>query len=170
MKKISTRKLVTVAVMVALSVVFRVFLGYPQTGNTRYDLGFLPIAAVGMCFGPIWSGIAYVLADLVGTFAVGQTPFIPITICKFIFGFIFGLFFYKKELSLLRIILCVLTISVIVDLIAMPLSLYVLMNRGVLAIAAERLIQVGVMFPVRVISIWLMNRYLGKYILRYNDK
>ena len=167
MKNFSTRKIVTVAALAALSVVFRVFLGYPQTGNTRYDLGFLPICAVGMLFGPVWSGVAYVLADLVGTFAVGQTPFIPITLCKFIFGFIFGLFFYKKEPRPLRIILCVLTISVAVDLIAMPISLYFLMGNSIWAVAVSRIVQVCVMFPVRVVGIWLMNRYLGRYILRY---
>ena len=170
MKKFSTRKIVLVAVLAALSVVFRVFLGYPQTGNTRYDLGFLPIAAVGMLYGPGWSGIAYVLADLVGTFTVGQSPFIPITVCKFIFGFIFGLFFYKKAPGLLRIILCVLAISIVVDLIAMPISLYALTGNGVWALIVSRLVQVGVMFPVRTISIWLMSRYLGKYILRYSGK
>ena len=165
--KISTRALVTVGVLAALSVVFRLFLGYPQTGSTRYDLGFLPIAAVGQMFGPIWSGVAYVIADLVGTFFTGQSPYPPITLCKFLFGLIFGLFFYRKKLTLPRIILCVLTISAAVDLIAMPLALSPLMKMGALAILVQRLIQVAVMFPIRTISIWLMGRYLGKYLDKY---
>lgn len=170
MVKKSVRIMVTAALLAAMSVVFRLFLGYPQTGTTRYDLGFLPIAAAGMMFGPIWSGITYVIADLIGTIGAAQVPFIPITACKFVFGFIFGLFFYKKELSIMRILLCVLTISVVVDLVCMPLALYPLYNKGVIAILMSRITQVAVMLPVRTLSIWLMNKYLGKYMKKYYDK
>ncbi len=156
-----------VAVLAALSVIFRIFLGYPQTGSTRYDLGFLPIAAVGIMFGPWWSGAAYVIADIVGTFAAAQTPFFPITLCKFVFGWIFGAFFYKKKMSLVRIVLCVITISIAVDLVAMPLSLSALMGKGAWAMAISRIPQVAVMFPVRTAGIWLMNKYLGKYMSKY---
>lgn len=164
--RISTKIVVAVGVLTALSVVLRL-LGYPQTGNTRYDLGFLPIAAAGRLFGPLWSGLAYVLADLVGTLLTGQPPYPPITLCKFLFGVIFGLFFYGKRLGLARILLCVLTISVVVDLAAMPLALSALMGKGAAAILVSRLFQVGVMFPVRVVAIWLMDRYLGRYMEKY---
>ncbi len=167
-KKFPTKTIVTVAVLSALSVVFRLFLGFPQTGNTRYDLGFLPIAAVGIMFGPWWSGAAYVLADLVGTFAAGQTPFIPITVCKFVFGAAFGLFFYKKNLGWGRIIACVAAISVAVDLLLMPLALAPIMGKGAWALLISRLPQAGIMFPVRTLGIWLMNRYLGKYMAKYS--
>ena len=166
MKKNLTRTVVLVAVMSALSVVLRL-LGYPQTGSTRYDLGFLPICAAGTMLGPLWGGIAYVLADLLGTLAAAQTPYVPITLCKFIFGGLFGLFFYKKDVSLSRIILCVLTITVLVDLVAMPVALSFLYGKGVWAIIGSRLIQTAVMFPLRVAGIWLMNKYLGKYLVRY---
>lgn len=163
--QISTKIIVTVGVLTALSVLFRLFLGYPQTGNTRYDLGFLPIAAVGQMFGALWGGVAYVLADLVGTFFTGQSPYPPITLCKFLFGAIFGLYFHGRRLSLPRILLCVLTISVVVDLVAMPLALSPLMGAGAYAILVQRLVQVAVMFPVRTVSIWLMDRYIGKYYM-----
>lgn len=166
-RKFPTRTIVTVGLLAAMSVIFRLFLGYPQTGNTRYDLGFLPIAAAGMMFGPLWSGAAYVIADLAGTVAAAQSPFLPITLCKFLFGAIFGLFFYKKRPGIGRILLCVLTISILVDLVAMPLALSPLMGQGIWAIMAARLVQVGVMFPVRTGAIWLMNKYLGRYMEKY---
>lgn len=167
-KKFPTRTVVTVAALSALSVVFRLFLGFPQTGNTRYDLGFLPIAAAGIMFGPLWSGAAYVLADLAGTFAAGQTPFLPITVCKFFFGAAFGVFFYKKSVSRGRIIACSAAISAVVDLLLMPLALAPIMGKGVWALFISRLPQAGIMFPVRALAIWLMNRYLGKYMVKYS--
>lgn len=166
MKKNLTRFVVYVAVMAAMSVVLRL-LGYPQTGNSRYDLGFLPICAAGMLTGPIGGGASYVVADLVGTLAAGQSPFPPITVCKFIFGAILGLFFYKKQVTLPRIVLCVLTITVAVDLVAMPLSLVPLYGNGIWAVMTDRLIQAAIMLPVRVVTIWLMQRYLGKQIAKY---
>ncbi len=166
MKKNLTHIIVLVAAMSALSVVLRL-MGYPQTGNTRYDLGFLPVCAAGMLMGPIWGGATYVVADLIGTLAAGQAPFPPITVCKFIFGMIFGLYFYKKTVTLPRIIICVLTITVAVDLVAMPLALVPIYHNGVWAVLADRLVQAAVMLPVRVVTIWLMQRYLGSQIEKY---
>ncbi len=55
----------------------------------------------------------------------------------------------------------------LIDLIAMPLALMPLYDMGVFVIFVKRLPQVGVMLPVRVVGIWLMNRYLGKTMKKY---
>ncbi len=165
-QKFPLRTVVLTGVLTALSVVLRL-LGWPQIGTTRYDLGFLPIAAIGRMFGPLWSGAAYAAADLIGTPMTGQAPYLPITGCKLLFGFIMGLFFYKKRVNLGRAALCMLTVTAAVDLIAMPFALSALMGKGAWAILAERLAQAAVMFPVRTAGVWLMDRYLGKYMDRY---
>lgn len=155
--------------MVALSVLLRVFLSFPPTGTTRYDLGFLPIAATGAMLGPVWSGIAYVLADIIGTVLSAQVPFFPITVCKFLFGFIMGAFFYKKELSLIRCFVCALCVCAAVDMVCMPFALYPLYGKGILAIMLSRIPQVGIMLPVRTFAVYLMGKHLGKYIKKYSE-
>lgn len=164
--QIPVRTVVLTGALTALSVALRL-LGWPQIGSTRYDLGFLPIAAIGRMFGPLWSGAAYAVADVIGTPMTGQAPFLPITGCKAIFGLIMGLFLYKKRIGLGRAALCMLAVTVVVDLAAMPLALAALMRKGAWVIFAERLTQAAVMFPVRAVGVWLMDRYLGRYMDRY---
>lgn len=78
-------RLTTTAVMIAMSVVLCRLLGFPQTGSYRIEISFLPIAVVAMLYGPIWSGVAYGVADLIGAaIFTGINPLI--TLCKVLFG------------------------------------------------------------------------------------
>ena len=98
-------KLTTTALMIAMSIILCRLLGFPQNGSYRIELGFLPIAVVAMLYGPVLSGIAYGIADLIGAaIFTGINPFI--TLCKILFGVVMGLFFYRREkISLWRNIL-----------------------------------------------------------------
>ena len=72
-------RLTTTAMMVALAIVFARWLGFPQNGNFRIEISFLPIAVVAMLYGPIWSAAAYGLADFFGALLyTGVNPFIMI--------------------------------------------------------------------------------------------
>ena len=54
------------AMMIALAIILCRQLGFPQTGAYRVEISFLPIAVVAMMMGPIWAGVSYGLADLIG--------------------------------------------------------------------------------------------------------
>ena len=84
-KKFSTKKIVTIALLIALSIILRL-LGFPQSGIFRIELGFAPIAVCASLYGGIVAGGAYVIADIIGTLATGMAPFFPITICKFLWA------------------------------------------------------------------------------------
>ena len=84
-------RLTTTAVMIAMSIVLCRLLGFPPTGTYRIELGFLPIAVIAMLYGPIWSGVAYGISDLIGAWIfTGINPFI--TLCKIAFGVVMGLY------------------------------------------------------------------------------
>lgn len=170
MKKLSTKTLVTIALLTAMSVILRL-IGFPQTGTVRFELGFLPIAAAGYMYGGLYSGIAYVIADIIGTLLTGAAPLPTITLCKFIFGLLFGLFLYKKKNSVIRIFICVLTVTVIVDLILMPLALLALYGEGgIWAIFIDRLLMSAFNLPFRTVMIYLTFRYTKKVMDRHMEK
>ena len=84
--------------MVALSVVFTRFIGYSPEGTPlRFELGFLPIAVAAYAFGPIYSALGYLTADVIGSFYSGYAPNIWITLCQFLSGIILGLMLHKKR-------------------------------------------------------------------------
>ena len=98
------RDLALAGVMAALSMVMCRFLGFPQTGTWRIDPGFLPIVMVAFLSGPVWAGMSYGVADLVGAaIFTGINPFI--TAEKIAIGVIFGIGFYRRSrLGLPRIL------------------------------------------------------------------
>lgn len=163
-KKFTTHTIVTVAMLVALSVVLRL-LGFPQRGTVRFEFGFLPIAVIGEMYGAVTGGIAYVIADIIGTFFSGTTPVWTITLCKFLLGLTFGLFFHKKTMSFKRVAVCIVFIGIFIDLLAMPLALLPLYpGKGLWTIVYQRLLMSAVNIPTRIIAIYVTYKYLGKYI------
>ena len=61
----NTRRLVTIAFFIALEVVLTRFLSI-NTDFLRIGFGFLPVACVGILFGPLWAGAAYAVGDVLG--------------------------------------------------------------------------------------------------------
>ena len=93
------------AAMTALSVVFCRFIGFsPENTAFRFEFGFLPIAFVAELFGPLWSGVAYLVADIIGSLFSGYAPNPFISACKLLTGAFMGLFLshgiYKKRPSI----------------------------------------------------------------------
>lgn len=163
-------RLTTTAVMIAMSVVLCRLLGFPQTGVYRIEISFLPIAVVAMLYGPIWSGVAYGIADLIGAaIFTGINPFI--TLCKILFGAVMGLFFYRREkIGILRIFLCFFLIGVVIDIGGMsPIFVYMFGYDWKSALIARGLGTL-VNTPARILFMWLTVRYLGGYIRKYAGK
>ncbi len=159
-KYFTTKSLVISAMLVAISVVLRL-LGFPQSGTFRFELGFLPIAISGYLYGGVVSGISYVVADIVGTLLTGASPFFPITICKFLMGVIFGLFFHKGNKSVKNIILCALTIGIFIDLILMPFALLPISGgKTFFGILAARIVATAFNTPIRIASLYITFKYL----------
>lgn len=165
--KLNTRTLVMSALLIALQIVFVRFLSI-DTGIVRISLGFLPIAIAGMIFGPLGGGLIGVLADIIGMliFSRGQVYFFPFTISEFLYGFGFGLFLHNRNISLLRISLCIAVQFVLINLCLSSfwLYLYNLMilatDKAFWAIFYPRLLAAAVSLPLQIIIINLIYRYI----------
>lgn len=70
-----------------------------QTPFVRITFGFLPIALAGAFYGPWKAGLVGALDNLIGTAIIGTSIFFPgFTLSDFLTGFLFGWFFYHKEI------------------------------------------------------------------------
>ncbi len=65
MQKNNLSRLVTVALLIAFSIVFRRFLSI-NTPIQSIGIGWLPILVAGMAYGPGWGFLAGALADFIG--------------------------------------------------------------------------------------------------------
>ena len=112
--------LAAIAMLLALRVVLGMFANatLPMFGNTvKLSGAFLPIATAGVMFGPVPAGLVGALGDVV-SFFLFPTPggyFPGFTISGLLTGLIYGLAFYKNNISLPRTIIAWVTNTLLVE-------------------------------------------------------
>ena len=154
------------AVLVAASIVLCRYVGIsPQNSAFRFEFGFLPIAFVGLWLGPAYSGVAYLLSDVLGQLLFGS-PNPWIAACKFVFGFALGLFFYKRRASLPLVIAAFLFINVLVDLFLMAPAFYIFFGYPLEEAYFIRFINILITYPIRVFSFFLVARAVERPMRR----
>ncbi len=160
-------KLTFTAMASAMSVVLCRFLGFaPLDSPIRFDFGFLPIAIVAQMFGPAYSGISYLVADIVGSFIQGYAPNPYISACKLISGIIMGIFFTRGRTSLPRVILTFSIINVFIDFLLMS-PIFVFMYKWTWGSTfATRAVNAAATLPFRIIVFYAVSRALKKPLSR----
>lgn len=99
----STQRLVLTAFMIAIAFVLNRIV--PATPVYHLSMDFLAIFIVGYKFGPLWAGLAYGIADTLGSILIPFGPYNPgITLSLVILGLIYGFVFYKRDLTGKKII------------------------------------------------------------------
>ncbi len=168
--RIAIRRIVMCAAMTAMSVVLCRFLGIsPANSAFRIEIGFLPIAVVGMLYGPVWAGAAYGASDLIGAaVTTGINPFI--TICKVLFGVLMGAAFKGKRRGVLYSAAFFIITGIVVDILCMaPIFVHYF---GYTADAAfyTRAVSTAINVPVRIVLYYLTERTMGERIRKYAPK
>lgn len=124
----------------------------------------LAVASCAVVCGPLLSACMAAVADVIKYVVRPDGPFfIGFTVNEFLTGFIYGLFFYKRnEVSLLRCICARLLIVVLINLFLTPLWLYVMYGNAFWAMVSARLLKNAVMFPIDVALLYLVLTTTGK--------
>lgn len=142
------------AMLTALGVILA-FVRIVVSNILEISFGFLALAVAGMLYGPVMGGIVGMIADVIGYFVKPNGPFfIGFTLSRFLSGFIFGLFLYKKKITLKRIIAASLTETVIINFILTPIWLN--MMYGTQLFTMVRIIKNIAMFPINVALLCLV--------------
>ena len=164
-KRRDTKVLVLMGLFVALSIVLTRIIKPIDLPFVRVSFGFIATSFASMLLGPFISGTIAAVSDIAGFFLFpspsGGAFFPGFTLSAFLSGVIYAVFLYNKPKTLLRIILAVLSVSLIVDLGLNTLWLQILYNKAWTAIIVARAIKTAIMFPAQVILIKLMWKYIG---------
>lgn len=136
----------------------------------KISVTFIPQVIMGILFGPFWSGIGAVLADLVGMALFSKSAFfIGFTLNAFIEGAIYGFFFYRKEITWKNAILATLSVTLIINLFLIPLWLALMYHVPLFSwvVWAPRLLKTVIWLPIQSIAIYYVGRSIPyKKILR----
>ena len=163
--------LTVTSVMVAMSVVLCRFVGFSPEGTPfRFEFGFLPIAFVGYMLGPLYAGLGYLVADVIGSLFSGYAPNLWISLCQFATGVAFGLFFHKKNISLPGILLCFGSVALFIDfLLKSPIFVFMYDWTWEFTLAT-RAINGTINFVIRVVTFYLFIKLLKKQMDRISKK
>lgn len=164
--KYDARSVSKIGLLMALEIVLTQFISI-ETPIVRIGFGFLPIAIIGMLYGPWIAGMASAITDLIGTILFGGGVFFPgFTLSAFIGGMIYGLVLYKKPKSLKRIILAIILVAIFVNLGLNTIWLTIMLDKAIFVILPTRLVQNLVLAPINIAMLYFVvqNKTLRKAI------
>ncbi|MBE6033770.1 folate family ECF transporter S component [Aminipila sp.] len=159
------RQLIIIGLFIALEVILTRFCSI-NTPILRIGFGFLPVAMVGIMFGPLWAGVAYALGDLIGMMIFPTGAYFPgFTLTAFLTGITFGILLHRKSITYKQSFLAALCVCCIWNLCLDTYWLYLLTGKGILALLPARLIKVAFAIPIQTLLIPLVwNKCLKKII------
>lgn len=159
------RELKTLAVS-AMLLAIAVVLGFYTLQLTDYiKIGFAYIVneMTGLLFGPAVGGIVGGLADLVKYLVKPTGPFFPgFTISGFCGGMLYGFVLYKKPLTVRRVILANLLVTLLVNLGLNTYWLTLLYGDSFIALLPARILKQLIMLPIEVALFYTVAKTLAK--------
>ena len=162
--KFDVKKLIQISLLIAIEVILTRFCSINMQ-IVRIGFGFLPIAIIGMMYGPLSAGVAYAIGDLLGVALFPTGSFFPgFTITAFLTGIVYGVFLYNKPKTWPRIIGAVLTVCLVINLGLDTLWLSILMGKGYIALLPTRIMKAVLMIPVQTFIIRIIWK---KVVVRF---
>ena len=167
------KKLITAAVLLALVIIMTIFLSI-QTPFLRIGFSFIPIILSAILLGPVWSTLIAGAGDLIGIFLFPAGAFFSgFTLSAILTGLIYGIFLYKKDgifetkALLIRLTLSSLIVLVLIGGLLNSYWLFLMYNKGFMAIMPMRVVKELIMLPIQVIVIFFIEKAMRKPISRY---
>lgn len=159
-RKFDTKMLVTAALLIAMQIILSRFLSI-NAWNLKIGFAFTAVFVAAYLYGPWFSAVVAVIADVVGASLFPSGAFFPgFTVTALLSGIVFGLFLYKKQTPV-RIIAAVAIDQLVLGLLLNSYWLSILYGSPYLPLLATRSIQCLVMMPVMYFTIAALSKMLA---------
>ncbi len=153
------KTLVTVALAIALSVVFERLLGYNDK-VISVSFSYLPVALCGMLFGPAAGALTCASADFLGAFLFPAGPLnLWFTLIAAFKGAVYGFFLYRPAPSRLMILLGQLVVTLVAHLLLNTLAIASVTGRAYLVLLPLRAFKNALFFPIEAFTLIRMCEY-----------
>jgi ECF transporter S component (folate family) len=172
MKNSHTRKIVTLALLIALEIVLTRILKIeipPVAPVLRLSFGFVSIAIMAILYGPIYAGFAAAIADFIGFLlfpTAGASYFPGFAFTAFLIGVVYGLLLHKKPAKLWRICVAALIVTVGLQFVLDTIWLTILLERAVISLIPVRAFRTVVMLPLQIVCLKFITSDRFKFIFQ----
>lgn len=169
-----TKKIILSGILLTLLIIFARFLSF-KTQFLVVSFSFVPIIISAILLGPKYSLLIAALGDLIGALLFPFGLYFPgFTLSAAMTGLIYGLFLYipaDKKISDLNFIIRLVTSSIlvlgIINIFVTSIWLRLLYGNAYLIIIASRVTTQAIMFPIQVIVIFTLYKFLKPIIKKY---
>ena len=156
------RILIFASLMAAASVVMSsFFIPFPMAENLRIYFTFTVTSVCALVCGPVVALLYGFASDIIGFVIHPTGAFFPgYTLSTMLGAFVFALFFYRRRITLLRIILAKLLINAFINVGLGSLWSAILYNKGYYYFLAKSLVKNSIMLPVEILILIALFRLL----------
>jgi len=160
------RTLVFAALTIALGIVMNLF-NIPVSENLHVSVAFLPVTLGSMVFGPVVGLSAGVVYDLVGFMVMPSGMFFPgYTLSSMLEFFIYGVFLYRRKLSVVRILAAKFTVNYLIHVGFGSLWSAVLYGKAYYYYFWKGLIKNTILLPVEVLLLVALFQAFFPFLVR----
>ena len=160
-KKLNVRKLCALGMLCALTVVLGFYATWRIGSTIKISLKFCPVFVAGYLFGPILGGIVGTVSDIASFIANPAGGFLPlITVAEFLYGFTYGIFFYKRKSGWVAPLVCVLFQAFILDGLFKSYALMLMVGGGYVPMLFSRIPGIAVNFVIQYVFLLILNSYM----------
>ncbi len=146
-----TKYLAIIAMMVALKVVISGFY-IPVSDNLRIMYSFFVSAAEAAIIGPVAAALSGAISDLVGFMIHPTGPFFfGYTISSMLGSFIYGIFLYKAQITILRLFCAKAAVNYLVNVLLGSVWSAMMYSKGYIYYAGKSLIKNTLLLPLEVV-------------------
>jgi len=169
--KINTvKELCVLALLIAITSLLAIYCTIRIGAGIKVSFKFISVFVTAAIFGPVWGGAVGAIADVVAYLVnpVGG-PLIPqITFVEFLYGFIFGLFFFnagswKSSKMVLRVVFCTIIHILFLNLGLTSYFLMPILNMSFENVVILRAVSALISFVVNIIVLIFMCRYIPSF-------
>ena len=151
------------ALLAAVAIVLRMVATISIGPYIRIGFSGLPNQLVDLLFGPVVGAIFGGMLDVIKYLAAPDGPFFPgFTLSAIVAGLIYGMIYYKKKLTLWRVLMATGLVALIVNLSLGTLWLDMLYGKGFFAILPGRVVKNLVMWPIDSMLFYVLAAAIEK--------
>lgn len=159
-------KSIVVSGMLTALMVILVFFKITFGDIIYITFGFLAVGLIGYLYGPVLAAVCGGIGDIIVALIRPTGPyFVGFTISAMLGGLIYGLLFYKKSISFLRILLAMLLVGVFVNILWNSFCLTLLYGYGFLGILPMRVLKNIASIPINACIFYFFIKSLQKSLL-----
>lgn len=161
--RITPKRLCLMGVLLAMQIVMSRMFNIQLSSTLRVNMGFLPNAVAGMLMGPFCGMLVAACGDLLGATLFPSGAIFPgFTLTAALAGLNYGLWLYRRPASLGRVALCVLPITLLLNIGLNTLWLWMINGDGMLATFPLRAAKNLMQYPINVLLLYVTARLVRR--------